>query len=91
MDYLILSDDNGGTARLTTDSPASSYGIPVLVLDADDIRGEFGPADTLPTDQPLTGADLVATWGSEPERTEEERTAAGRFLRQWPDGPQLES
>ncbi|RKT37914.1 hypothetical protein BDD21_5425 [Thiocapsa rosea] len=34
MDYLILSDDNGGTARLTTDPSASSYGIPVLVLDA---------------------------------------------------------
>lgn len=90
MDYLILSDDNGGTARLTTDSSASSYGCPVLVFDAEDIRGEFGPADMLPTDKPLTGADLVATWAGEPERTEEELTAAGRYLRQWPDGPQIE-
>lgn len=88
-DYLILSDHDGGTARLVTDSTASSYGIPVLVLDGEDIRGDFGPADVLPTDQPLTGADLVARWGSEPERTTSELKAARLFLGQWPDGPQI--
>lgn len=82
-----LSDDDSGTARLTTDSSAISYGIPVLVFDADDIRGEFGPADALPADSPVTGADLVARWGS--ERAEGERLAARHFLRQWPDGPQI--
>lgn len=88
-DYLILSDDDGGTARLTTESASSSQGNPVLVFDAYDIRGDFGPADALPTDQPITGADLVARWGNELERTEAERSAARRFLSQWPDGPQI--
>lgn len=89
MDYLILSDQEGGTARLTTDTPASSYGIPVLVIDADDIQAELGPADIVPSSPPIMAADIILAWGSRPNRSEEERAAAERYLRQWPDGPQL--
>lgn len=89
MDDLILPDQEGGTARLTTDTPASSYGIPVLVIDADDIKAELGPADIVPSSPPITAADIVITWDSQPDRNEEERAAADRYLRQWPDGPQL--
>jgi hypothetical protein len=91
MNHQILVDARGGEAFLTTDSPASSYGIPVLRIDADDLQGDFGPSDLLgapPTAMPA--AALVAHWARQPERTAAERAAAEMFLRQWPEGPPVE-
>jgi len=88
MNYLILTDDDGGTTRLTTEHAASSYKIPVLVIEAEDVAGVFGPADLI-GDSGISGADVVAAWGRAPERTDHERDAARRYLQQWPDGPQI--
>jgi hypothetical protein len=90
MDYLILTDTEGGTATLKTNSPASHYGIPILRIDASDVVGDFGPADLIATEpKPLSAAVIVAAWGGSPERTPEEREAARKYLCQWPNGPQL--
>ena len=40
-DILISEDKNGGTAILTTNSPVSHYGIPVLRITAEDVAGDF--------------------------------------------------
>jgi hypothetical protein len=45
-----------------------------------------GPRDRL---GPFVVADLVKAWAEEPDRTDEDKALAGRFLRQWPNGPQL--
>lgn len=91
-DILILRDKNGGTAILTTASPASHYGIPVLQIDADDVSGDFGPGDLLgELPNIFPAANIVAAWGRAPERTNEEREIAARYLRQWPEGPQVET
>jgi len=93
MDILILKDEKGWTARLTTESPASHYGIPILQITADDVDGDFGPSDIIGTvdkpDELLTAAQIVYAWGTQRDRREEEREAARSFLRQWPEGPQI--
>jgi hypothetical protein len=93
MNYIVLSDSEGGTGRLTTDSPASNGGVPVLEIDTEDVNGTFGPSDLIgDIDKPETltrTASLVAAWASEPDRTEDELTAAHRFLHQWPEGPNV--
>lgn len=99
MNILIQTDKDGGTAHLTTDSSQSHYGCPVLRIRAEDIDGDFGPADLIDTsgdpdnihpESIVTAGQIVAGWASRPERTDEERAAARMFLRQWPDGPQAE-
>jgi len=93
MNYLILTDADSGTARLTDETCASRYGLPVLVIDAEDCQGDFGPADLIGNlDRPeslMHAAEVVAAWGRAPERTDDERDAARRYLQQWPDGPQI--
>jgi len=71
------------TATLMTDSPASSYGQPVLRVEGRDL----GPADLMPAGE--FAADVVRAWALGAGRSAEEREAARRFLRQWPEGPQL--
>jgi hypothetical protein len=92
-EYLMFRDDKGGTAVLTNETAASRYGIPVLVIDAEDCQGDFGPADLIgDLDRPETlmhAAEVVAAWGLSPERRPEERDAARRYLMQWPAGPQI--
>jgi len=92
MHVLILTDTKGGTAYLTTESPASHYGIPVLQITADDVDGDFGPSNLIGNlDEPdklLTAAQIVYAWGMQPARTPEEIRAKS-FLSQWPDGPQI--
>lgn len=61
---------------LTTDHPAASYGLPVLVVDGE----AYGPGDTLPSGD--TAAALVVQWGREPERTDDDLRMARRFLKQ---------
>ena len=90
MRYLITKDADGGEAWLTNESCSSRYGIPVLEITADDVDGTFGPADLIGEPPKLMlGAQIVAGWASQPDRTADEIEAARRFLRQWPDGPQL--
>ena len=95
MRHLILTDENGGEAVLTTESPASSYGVPVLQITADDVDGDFGPADLIGDPDKgiplMTAASIVAPWGSQPERTAAERQAARQFCAQWPEGPQVQA
>ena len=86
--YLIMTDSKAGTVRLTTDHAASSYGSPVLVIEAEDVKGAYGPADTI-GDSGIRGADIVAAWDRKLDRTPEERAAAGSYLRQWFEGPQV--
>jgi len=92
-EYLVLTDAQGGRAVLTDETAACRYGIPVLLIDAEDVQGEFGPADVIgDLENPETlvhAAQVVHRWASDPARTEEERQAAHKFLRQWPEGPQL--
>ena len=53
-----------------------------------DMAGHFGPSDMLGPSG-IRAADLVAQWGSDPTRSDAERTAARLFLGQWPEGPSL--
>jgi hypothetical protein len=91
--FLIMADEDGGTAYLTNQSSASSYGIPVLQVSADDIDGDFGPADIIGNMDDLgdliPAATVIAAWANNPERTVEELEAARLFLQQWPEGPQI--
>jgi len=87
MNYLILTDEEGGTAHLTTDSPASKDGIPVLRIVAADVRGDYTAENVIlnqenPTDMSLVtpAADVVAWWLLAPGRTAEEIQAGQLFL-----------
>lgn len=90
-DIVVCEDQTGGTAILTTDSPQSHYGCPVLRIEAEDIDGDFGPRDLLgdPERGFVTAAEVVAGWIGRGDRNESEVEAARRFLQQWPEGPQV--
>ena len=92
-DILLSTDDKGGTAVLTTGSPMSHYGCPVLRIEAEDVSGDFGPADLIDATSIggslMAAAGIVAGWASDPERTEAEIGAARMYCAQWPDGPQV--
>jgi hypothetical protein len=89
MNYILAT----GTVRLTTESAASSYGVPVLVIEiAGGWNRELGPADLIGDfgDEGMChAAEFVETWAKLSERTAEEREAARLFLASWPEGPQL--
>ena len=74
--------------ELTTDHPASHYGIPVLLHRQ---TGEaFGPADVLKPYHSvgfITAAAFVVRYGK--KLAGDERAGAENFCRQWPDGPQF--
>ncbi len=93
MHILILTDEGGRTAHLTTLSPASRNGMPVLQFSAHDIDSAFGPTDMIPDPEKPSGivaaAKIVVNWAVKPGRTEEEIKAARLFLLQWPEGPQI--
>lgn len=90
MKYEMSYSDGRVWGTLTTERAESSRNIPVLIVNGI----AYGPADIvtgLRNDDifgETTAADLVRIWGNG-SRTREERTAADRFLSQWPDGPQL--
>ena len=88
-DILIRRDEKGGTIILTTNSPASTQGIPILKVDTEDTEGEFGPSDIIGEDL-LTAAEVVVGWAKEKKRIKEKIEAARLFLSQWPGGPQIE-
>ena len=103
IDFLITTDETGGTMRLTNSFPENHCDSLILRVDADDLRGDFWPADDLARsfdpalliakgkpDFSLTAAGVVYCWAVlHPGRTTEELAAASRFLRQWPEGPQI--
>ncbi|NVN89648.1 MAG: hypothetical protein HXX11_03515 [Desulfuromonadales bacterium] len=97
MNYLIVEDEEGGTAHLTTDSPASKDGIPVLRIVADDVSGDFTATDVIldpnnPFDMSLVthAADVIGSWMLAPCRTPEELHAGELFLSQHPGYNYLE-
>lgn len=92
MNYLILTDEEGGTVHLTTDSPKSKDGIPVLRIVAADVKGEYtaenvilNPANPMDMSLITPAADVVAWWMLEPGRTAEEFRAGELFLSTRPD------
>jgi hypothetical protein len=69
--------------ELATDSPASSYGLPVLRCWVDGNQaGDFGPRDTLPN-----GA-LAGEYVAHPPFPLFAYGEAKAFCAQWPAGPQ---
>jgi hypothetical protein len=47
MRIEMMTDPNGGIGALTTESPASRYGVPLLENDASDVSGADGDADLI--------------------------------------------
>lgn len=100
MEYVIWKNGDTNMVTLTTNSPQSHYGIPVLRMELLDCP-DLGPRDNIPfpdgaikvfddEDQnKITAADVVFLWGYHKERTKEERAAARLFLSQDPEGLQL--
>jgi hypothetical protein len=90
MNIVIMRDENGGKIRLTTESPGSRYGIPVIRIEAADMPDspDYGPGDTIVPG--LTGFDLVEGWlagevgEKHGELPPEIEAAARRFLEQLP-------
>lgn len=75
-------------AEMTTDSPLSHYGIPVLRITDCPNAGDYGPAETV-------GAPLVGEPGISAAAFAIQQIAFGldeadvrAFCAQWPDGPQ---
>ncbi len=84
MRLTIVEDRKGqAVAELTDEHPASSYGVPVLLIGED----VWGAADPVPF--PQRAADLVLSWASHASIALEAREAARSFLASWPAGPQL--
>ncbi len=79
-DILIMVDEKGGFAILTTDSPMSRHGIPVLRVKAEGIDGDLGPADLIGErkrpEMIRTAAGIVAEWIRTGKHTEEELEAS---------------
>ena len=74
--------------ELTTNSPASHYGIPVLRIDGDD----YGPADSIEHTRYAHAGGTAGTAGcfvaAAANAGEMDLGAARAFCAQWPDGPQ---
>jgi len=94
MEAIIYRGPTGYIATLSTNSSASSYGIPVLRLEGPGMEAiDCGPADILPSGVPAATVveyalqgKLPSGWAGElPELDEEAQEAANRYLMQWPD------
>ena len=66
-----------------TELTSIGYSDPRLLVD----NQSFLPSDKLPDG--TIAADPVIGWGSNPNRSPDERLTAHRFLCQWPEGQQL--
>lgn len=89
MEILLFTDKNGIQHSLTTDSPASHYGIPAYRVN-DDSRSDYGPADIVRFDDLFVSAGLVvALWAHLAGRSTAEIVAARKFCSQDPSGPQV--
>jgi len=87
MNKIIYTGPTGVKAALTTDSPSSHYGIPVLRIEGEGWENlpDYGPADILPSG--LSGAALVVQVAGDFDA--KTREAAQNFCAQWPEGPQM--
>jgi hypothetical protein len=92
IDFVVFTDLDGRPTRLTNQVPGSRNGLPLLLVDAMGVTGTFEPSNRLgvPPAGMMSAAEIVAHWAQQPERTAPERQAARLFLRQWPDGPQVD-
>jgi hypothetical protein len=94
-DVMVGIARHGKAFFLTTDSPLSSYGIPVLRIKTRERAfaeygypdGDYQPGDVVISG--VSGATIVAAWARRPERKPEELKLAQLYLSQWPDGPQV--
>jgi hypothetical protein len=90
MKILKLDD----FCELTTEHPASHYGIPVLMLYSSG-RG-YGPSQKTYPEKfdsifgGMTAAHTVYTWAINHDLSPETRDFIKSYLGQWPEGPQLE-
>ena len=73
--------------ELTTDHPASRFGIPVLLNHHGDALGPSDTVNLFPSDGQCSAAAFVVRYAEQLGAAE--REAARLFCRQWPDGPQL--
>lgn len=87
MTKFVIADRRGARAVLVTDHPMAG-GRPVLLVQAGDVSGLYGPRDVLRT---ASAGALVEVWAEQSGRTEAELEAARAFLGQWPEGPQVPS
>ena len=96
MSKVIGSLSISNRCELTTNHPASSYGIPVLAFHSSG-RG-FGPSDRVvsnkfnalwPGDRG-TAAYAVYGWAINNELTAQELEFVKSYLGQWPEGPQID-
>jgi len=76
---------------LTSDHPLAHDGVPVLVRRYAEST-PYGPADFLDLPPSHVGGRTAAhlVWCMAQRFEGEERENVKRFLRQWPDGPQLD-
>ena len=99
MRAKIYTGSRGLKAYLTTDSPASNHGVPVLRVEGPGVEDwpDMGPADIL--ESGVSAAALVCAcaagtlppWvgGTIHTMNAKTREAARRFCEQWPKGPQI--
>jgi hypothetical protein len=91
MTIAIKQSNSGPLVELTTDSPDSCYGLPVLRVDNGSSH-DFGPRDWILTaDYPhgVIAARVVAERASDWPENSPEWLECQRFCRQWPTGPQV--
>lgn len=83
MNITISQDESGVTCSLTTDSPSSHYGVPVVRFHRLDYP-DCGPGDPWPPLEgmlePMLVGEYMAGWLQEPGRTGDEISAARLFL-----------
>lgn len=79
--------------QLTTESPLSRYGIPVLRPHPTPLRSaDLGPADMLDYGGQLwPAAKHVQRFAKHHLDNQDLQQAAAAFCRQWPDGPQIKT
>lgn len=86
---VVLMREGDGSTVLTDEHEAASPGRPVLLVEAEDVRGVFGPRDLItgPGGEQIHAASVVVGWASEDGRTPEELAAAHAFLSQLVPAP----
>jgi hypothetical protein len=101
MRAKIYTGPGGVKGYLTTESPASHYGIPALRIEGKGCADlpDYGPSDVLPSG--VTAGAFVAECasgvlpkgfgGTIHPMTTATREAARKFCAQWPEGPQIPS
>jgi hypothetical protein len=89
MNFIIHTDHYLGECRLTAeDFHGSRKCAPTLII----TDCSYRPNDLVEMDgEGVVAARMVLEWATRWGRTEAEVDAARRYLRLWPNGPQLEA